>query len=66
VRHKKKFLSALHEWNELWHDAFAQRSVWSLFNAFTESAQGRQPRRSSPNARRRCTACWTRTSGSPR
>jgi len=29
--------SVLHEWREPRHDAFAGRSVWSLFNAFTES-----------------------------
>jgi predicted phosphodiesterase len=27
----------LHEWREPRHDAFEERNVWSLFNAFTES-----------------------------
>ena len=27
----------LHEWREPKHDAFEQRNVWSLFNAFTEA-----------------------------
>ena len=29
--------SVLHEWREPKHDAFTDRNVWSLFNAFTES-----------------------------
>lgn len=29
--------SVLHEWREPSHQAFSQRNVWSLFNAFTES-----------------------------
>lgn len=29
--------SVLHEWREPKHDVFAERNVWSLFNAFTES-----------------------------
>ncbi len=29
--------SVLHEWREPRHDAFEERNVWSLFNAFTES-----------------------------
>lgn len=27
----------LHEWREPRHDAFEDRNVWSLFNAFTET-----------------------------
>ena len=29
--------SVLHEWREPKHDAFNERNIWSLFNAFTES-----------------------------
>ena len=30
----------LHEWREPQHDAFQPRTVWSLFNAFTEALKG--------------------------
>jgi len=29
--------AVLHEWREPRHDAFQERSVWSLFNSFTEA-----------------------------
>ena len=32
--------SILHEWREPRHSAFDGRSVWSLFNAFTETLKG--------------------------
>jgi hemin uptake protein HemP len=30
----------LHEWREPFHEAFARRNAWSLFNAFTEALKG--------------------------
>ncbi len=35
--------TVLHEWREPRHDAFEERNVWSLFNAFSESLKGNLP-----------------------